>query len=55
MQSSARKLLGSFLVTCDDLTGVTASGDMAGPQSVAVDPSVIPLGTRGLRARHREG
>ena len=45
IQSSARKLLGSFLVTCYDLTGVTASGDMAGPQSVAVDPSVIPLGT----------
>ena len=32
-------------MTCYDLTGVTASGDMAGPQSVAVDPSVIPLGT----------
>jgi 3D (Asp-Asp-Asp) domain-containing protein len=38
------KLLGNFLVTCYDLTGVTASGEMAGPQSVAVDPSVIPLG-----------
>ena len=40
------KLLGNFLVTCYDLTGVTASGDQAGPQSVAVDPSVIPLGTQ---------
>ena len=38
--------LGSFLVTCYDLTGVTASGEMAGPGSIAVDPSVIPLGTQ---------
>jgi 3D (Asp-Asp-Asp) domain-containing protein len=34
------------MVTCYDMTGVTASGTMAGPDSVAVDPSVIPLGTR---------
>ena len=40
------KLLGNFLVTCYDLTGITASGEWAGPQSVAVDPSVIPLGTQ---------
>jgi len=38
--------LGTFIVTCYDLTGVTASGAYAGPESVAVDPSVIPLGTR---------
>ena len=46
LQSPAFRFLGSFLVTCYDLTGVTASGEMAGPQSAAVDPSVIPLGTQ---------
>jgi 3D (Asp-Asp-Asp) domain-containing protein len=40
-----RVALGTFMVTCYDLTGPTASGAMAGPESVAVDPSVIPLGT----------
>lgn len=45
---SARHLsfLGDFLVTCYDLTGPTRSGEMAGPQSAAVDPGVIPLGTQ---------
>jgi len=38
--------LGDFVVTCYDLTGRTASGAMAGPESVAVDPRVIPLGTQ---------
>ncbi len=38
--------LGTFTVTCYDLAGVTASGSMAGPGGVAVDPRVIPLGTR---------
>lgn len=38
--------LGTFLVTCYDLQGRTASGAEAGPDSVAVDPSVVPLGTR---------
>ena len=38
--------MGSFMVTCYDLTGVTASGALAGPDGVAVDPGVIPLGTR---------
>jgi 3D (Asp-Asp-Asp) domain-containing protein len=38
--------LGTFTVTCYDLSGVTASGSMAGPGGVAVDPRVIPLGTR---------
>jgi len=41
-----RTYLGTFIVTCYDLTGVTASGAMAGPDSVAVDPTVIPLGTQ---------
>lgn len=38
--------LGLFRATCYDLTGHTATGDQAGPESVAVDPAVIPLGTR---------
>lgn len=37
--------MGTFLVTCYDIRGRTASGDEAGPESVAVDPSVIPLGS----------
>jgi 3D (Asp-Asp-Asp) domain-containing protein len=41
-----RTYLGTFMVTCYDLTGITASGAMAGPDSVAVDPSVIPLGAQ---------
>jgi 3D (Asp-Asp-Asp) domain-containing protein len=40
------KYLGTFLVTCYDLTGPTATGAPAGPTSVAVDPGVIPLGTQ---------
>ena len=40
----ARDYLGTFIVTCYDLAGVTASGAYAGPESVAVDPRVIPLG-----------
>jgi 3D (Asp-Asp-Asp) domain-containing protein len=40
------KYLGTFLVTCYDLTGTTASGAPAGPASVAVDPGVISLGTQ---------
>jgi 3D (Asp-Asp-Asp) domain-containing protein len=38
--------LGDFSITCYDLTGVTASGALAGTGGVAVDPRVIPLGTR---------
>jgi len=38
--------LGQFMATCYDIHGRTANGDEAGPDSVAVDPSVIPLGTR---------
>lgn len=41
----ARVPLGTFIVTCYDLYGHTADGDVAGPESVAVDPSVIRLGT----------
>ena len=39
------KPLGSFVVTCYDLGGRTASGAPVGPETVAVDPAVIPLGT----------
>jgi 3D (Asp-Asp-Asp) domain-containing protein len=38
--------LGTFMVTCYDIHGQTATGHQAGPQSVAVDPAVIPLGSR---------
>ena len=38
--------LGNFLVTCYDLSGLTKTGAMAGLQSAAVDPGVIPLGTQ---------
>jgi len=38
--------LGQFMATCYDIQGRTANGDQAGPDSVAVDPAVIPLGTR---------
>ncbi|MGH9056990.1 MAG: 3D domain-containing protein [Acidimicrobiales bacterium] len=37
--------LGTFVITCYSLGGTTASGAPAGPSTVAVDPSVIPLGT----------
>lgn len=37
--------LGVFEATCYALRGTTASGTEAGPGSIAVDPSVIPLGT----------
>ena len=43
---AAQSYLGTFMVTCYDLSGQTASGAYVGPSSVAVDPSVIPLGTR---------
>lgn len=35
-----------FEATCYELRGTTASGRPAGPGSIAVDPRVIPLGTR---------
>jgi 3D (Asp-Asp-Asp) domain-containing protein len=37
--------LGEFMATCYDNEGETADGAQAGPQSAAVDPAVIPLGT----------
>lgn len=37
--------LGVFSATCYALRGTTATGSEAGPGSIAVDPSVIPLGT----------
>ncbi|HEX6392000.1 MAG TPA: 3D domain-containing protein [Acidimicrobiales bacterium] len=37
--------LGTFLVTCYDLGGNTATGTPVNSQTVAVDPSVIPLGS----------
>jgi 3D (Asp-Asp-Asp) domain-containing protein len=37
--------LGIFTVTCYDLNGSTAIGTPTGPNTVAVDPSVIPLGS----------
>jgi 3D (Asp-Asp-Asp) domain-containing protein len=38
--------LGPFVVTCYDLQGTTASGAPTSSETVAVDPSVIPLGSR---------
>ena len=38
--------LGSFVVTCYDLNGRTASGAFTSMATVAVDPSVIALGTK---------
>lgn len=46
LAAPAQTFVGDFEVTCYDLTGPTASGAMAGPQSVAVDPQVIPLGAQ---------
>lgn len=43
--SSAGSSLGTFTATCYDDRGDTASGAPTGTQTVAVDPSVIPLGT----------
>ncbi|MBV9661903.1 MAG: 3D domain-containing protein [Acidimicrobiales bacterium] len=37
--------LGNFLVTCYDLQGNTATGAPTSSVTVAVDPSVIPLGS----------
>jgi 3D (Asp-Asp-Asp) domain-containing protein len=38
--------LGDFVVTCYDLHGHTASGAATTEATVAVDPAVIPLGSR---------
>lgn len=42
----ARGLLGRFTVTCYALNGTTASGHQVSRDVVAVDPRVIPIGTR---------
>jgi 3D (Asp-Asp-Asp) domain-containing protein len=39
------RFLGEFVITCYDLDGRTASGAGTSLATVAVDPSVIPLGT----------
>lgn len=44
--SSGPRSLGYFEATCYELRGATASGSPAGPGSIAVDPRVIPLGTK---------
>ena len=44
--SAQGKLLGTFVVTCYDIQGRTASGASTSPVTVAVDPRVIPLGTQ---------
>ena len=40
------RALGAFVVTCYDLEGRTATGAYTNSSTVAVDPSVIPLGSR---------
>lgn len=44
--SAQGRSLGTFVVTCYDLQGRTASGAPTGMETVAVDPRVIPLGTQ---------
>jgi 3D (Asp-Asp-Asp) domain-containing protein len=41
----AGRPIGTFLVTCYDINGTTASGAHTSTLTVAVDPSVIPLGS----------
>jgi 3D (Asp-Asp-Asp) domain-containing protein len=42
---AAGRPLGTFVVTCYDLSGRTATGTYTNEATVAVDPSVIPLGS----------
>lgn len=44
--SATGRYLGMFVVTCYDLGGHTATGATPTTATVAVDPRVIPLGTR---------
>jgi len=44
VRAAAGRSLGVFVITCYDLTGRTASGAGTSLATVAVDPSVIPLG-----------
>ncbi len=46
LTNTTGRSLGTFVVTCYDDHGTTASGAPTGPQTVSVDPSVIALGTR---------
>ncbi|MDQ6783724.1 MAG: 3D domain-containing protein, partial [Actinomycetota bacterium] len=43
--AGADATLGTFTITCYNDHGTTASGVSTGPSTVAVDPSVIPLGS----------
>ena len=45
LATAAAVPLGTFTVTCYDLPGHTATGAPTGPETVAVDPAVVPLGT----------
>lgn len=53
--------IGHFVVTCYDLGGHTATGALTSSATVAVDPSVIPLGSHiyiagvGLRVAQDTG
>jgi 3D (Asp-Asp-Asp) domain-containing protein len=42
----AEQPLGAFSITCHTGTGRTASGRPDGPGLAAVDPDVVPLGTK---------
>jgi 3D (Asp-Asp-Asp) domain-containing protein len=42
----ALRSLGRFTVVCYALQGTTASGQPVSEEAIAVDPRVIPLGTR---------
>jgi 3D (Asp-Asp-Asp) domain-containing protein len=44
-RTSGGRSLGIFVITCSDLQGSTATGADTSMSTVAVDPSVIPLGT----------
>ena len=46
VSSSGRPYLGRFLVTCYVLRGITKSGKPVSRDVVAVDPKLIPLGTK---------
>src|SRR5436190_93923 len=45
-RNAVRGVLGRFTVTCYALSGTTASGRRVSSNVVAVDPRVIPIGTR---------
>jgi 3D (Asp-Asp-Asp) domain-containing protein len=45
-QATAGQDLGTFVATCYDNHGLTATGVPASMETVAVDPSVIPYGSK---------